>query len=202
MKFPEQVVLAGQHIELRPLLASHHDELCNVVCDGDLWRSSVALVPSPQEMAAYIQTGLSARTEWHGAPFVVIERRIGRVVGHIAYRRIHLRDSRLEIGSIFIRRDQQGSAAFVESCRLLLCHAFQELDCARAEFFTDARNLVARQAIRALGATEEGVLRSHYLAADGGRGDTVCFGVLRDEWPEIRGLLDRRIAAKAGASFS
>ena len=62
--------------------------------------------------------------------------------------------------------------------------------------------MVARQAIRALGATEEGVLRSHYLDADGGRGDTVCFGVLRDEWPEIRGLLDRRIAAKAGASFS
>ena len=201
MKCPEQVVLTGRHVELRPLSAAHHDELCDVVRDGELWHSPAALVPTPTEMAAYIESGLHARAEGHGSPFVVIDRCSGQVVGHIAYRRINLRDSRLEIGSIFIRRQQQGSATFAESCRLLLSYAFEELGCARAEFFTDARNAAARRAILALGVVEEGVLRSHYLDADGGRGDTVCFGVLRDEWPAARNLLDRRISAKAHESL-
>jgi RimJ/RimL family protein N-acetyltransferase len=44
-------------------------------------------------------------------------------------------------------------------------------------------NLPARQALLRLGATEEGVLRSHTLMTQGRRRDSIYYSFLRGEWP-------------------
>jgi RimJ/RimL family protein N-acetyltransferase len=51
----------------------------------------------------------------------------------------------------------------------------------RVEFKTDVLNLPARQALLRLGATEEGVLRSHTLMAYGRRRDTIYYSFLKGE---------------------
>jgi RimJ/RimL family protein N-acetyltransferase len=62
----------------------------------------------------------------------------------------------------------------------------------RVALRADARNTRSIGAILRLGATAEGVLRSHRVAPDGSRGDTAYFSVLADEWPRVRdGLLAR-----------
>ena len=47
----------------------------------------------------------------------------------------------------------------------MLAHAFEDLDCRRVEFKTDARNARSRAALSALPAVFEGVLRNHMIAA-------------------------------------
>jgi N-acetyltransferase len=37
-----------------------------------------------------------------------------------------------------------------------------------------------------IGATEEGILRSHTLMHDGRRRDTIYYSILRPEWEHIR----------------
>jgi RimJ/RimL family protein N-acetyltransferase len=65
----------------------------------------------------------------------------------------------------------------------MLQHAFGELEMLRVEFKTDVLNLPARQALLRLGATEEGVLRSHTLMTQGRRRDSIYYSFLRGEWP-------------------
>lgn len=55
----------------------------------------------------------------------------------------------------------------------------------RVAFRTDVRNAQSRKAIEKIGGTYEGTLRSHTLMLDGHRRDTVCYSILREEWPAI-----------------
>ncbi|MFC7666685.1 GNAT family N-acetyltransferase [Hymenobacter humi] len=54
------------------------------------------------------------------------------------------------------------------------------------ELETDSRNSKSREAMRRMGATEEGVLRHHRLTQGGIRRDTVIFSIIKPEWSELR----------------
>jgi RimJ/RimL family protein N-acetyltransferase len=66
---------------------------------------------------------------------------------------------------------------------LMLQYDFEELEMLRVEFKNDVLNLPARKALLRLGATEEGILRSHTLMTKGRRRDTIYYSFLRGEWP-------------------
>ena len=63
----------------------------------------------------------------------------------------------------------------------MLNYAFNELGMLRVEFKTDVLNLPARKALLRLGATEEGILRSHTLMTHGRRRDTIYYSFLKGE---------------------
>jgi RimJ/RimL family protein N-acetyltransferase len=69
---------------------------------------------------------------------------------------------------------------------LLLQYAFETLAFERVEFKTDMLNLQARKGLKGIGATEEGVLRSHTLMPRQRRRDTVYYSILKQEWPGIK----------------
>ena len=62
------------------------------------------------------------------------------------------------------------------------------------ELKTDARNAASRAAILRIGATQEGILRHHMLAAGGRVRDTVYFSILAEEWPDVKAGLERKLA--------
>ena len=64
---------------------------------------------------------------------------------------------------------------------------------------TDARNVRSRNAIERLGARFDGILRAAVLAADGVARDTAYYSILAAEWPEVRGLLEEKLARGAPA---
>jgi RimJ/RimL family protein N-acetyltransferase len=63
---------------------------------------------------------------------------------------------------------------------------------------TDARNVRSRTAIVRIGATFEGVLRSHrpsYVAGEEGvLRDTAVHSIVASEWPDVKAELERRLA--------
>jgi N-acetyltransferase len=63
----------------------------------------------------------------------------------------------------------------------------------RVEFKTDARNERSRAALAALPAQFEGVFRKHMLVRGGERRDSAYYGIIDDEWPEVRENLERRL---------
>ena len=77
----------------------------------------------------------------------------------------------------------------------MLSHAFDEWGCVAVEFRTHFFNFASRTAIERLGAKLDGVLRSHQLAPDGSRRDTVVYSILDIEWPAVRNNLNARLAA-------
>jgi len=56
----------------------------------------------------------------------------------------------------------------------------------RVEIKTDALNKYARNAVAKIGMVEEGTLRSHTQLIRNRRRDTIFYGLLSNEWEEVK----------------
>ena len=213
------VTLEGQHVRLEPLLREHEEALIAAAGDGELWKSTVTIVPDRANMAAYIETALHGQAEGNELPFVIIRKAAGDVVGSGELARASARapgtramddkrevvgttrfydikpaDRRVAIGYTWLALSAQRTAVNTESKLLLLTHAFEHWLCNRVELITDVLNQQSRTAILRLGAKEEGVLRKHLILPSGRIRDSVIFSIIAEEWPWVR----ERLAAKLG----
>ena len=66
------VTLEGQHVRLEPLSTTHEESLIAAASDGELWNSTVTIVPTRDTMAAYIEAALRGQTEGNELPFVIV----------------------------------------------------------------------------------------------------------------------------------
>ena len=82
--------------------------------------------------------------------------------------------------------------------KLLLLGAAFDSGFGRVKIQTDALNARSRAAIAKLGATFEGIVRRDKPRQDGTWRDTALFSILADEWPDVRGRLERRLAQNDG----
>lgn len=189
------VVLTGRHVRLEPVGPEHHDGLRAAVRDGDLSALAYTSVPYPDEIDAFIEAAVRAREAGEQLAFATVDLASGRVAGSTRFMNVRLEHARLEIGFTFLGRSWQRSAVNSEAKLLMLDHAFATLGLNRVEFLTDVRNAASRAAIARLGATQEGVLRSHMLMRDGFVRDSVVFSITAPEWPDLRERLRARGAA-------
>jgi N-acetyltransferase len=187
------VTLTGDVVRLEPLAREHSDALVAAASDGRLWEHWYTSVPSPDAMAADIESRLAMQAAGTMLPFVVRRLSDGVVVGESTYCNIEADVPRLEIGHTWTARSAQRTGVNAESKLLLLTHAFEQLGCIAVEFRTHWHNLQSRTAIARLGAKQDGVLRNHRRLPDGSLRDTVVFSILDSEWPAVRNGLRYRL---------
>ncbi|MET9487729.1 GNAT family protein [Nocardia sp. NPDC006630] len=189
-------VLEGKHVRLEPLGPEHHDGLCAAFSDGKLWELAVTLVPQPEGVGAFIEDALAAREAGTQLPFATIDLASGKVAGTTRFMNIVLPHRRAEIGATFIGKSWQRTPVNTEAKLLMLTHAFDVEALNRIEFLTDARNETSRAAIARLGATQEGILRSHMVMRDGWIRDSVLFSITATEWPTLKPRLADRLTER------
>lgn len=193
MKVPAPVTLEGEVVRLEPLAAGHQGELLEVALDPRIWEHGLSRIESGEDLREYIEQALREAQRGSSLPFLIRERTSGRAVGSTRYGSIEPAHRKLEIGWTWVAPAWQRTAVNTECKYLLLSHAFEELGADRVELKTDARNAASRAAILRIGATQEGILRHHMLAAGGRVRDTVYFSILADEWPEVKAGLERKL---------
>jgi RimJ/RimL family protein N-acetyltransferase len=195
--FAAPLTLSGQHVHLQPLSVSHHDDLIDAVKDGELWTHWYTVIPAPDSMQAEITRRLVLQSQGSMTPFAVVDTRSGRAVGMTTYMNIDAANRRVEIGSTWYRRSVQRGPLNTEAKRLLLAHAFEQLNCIAVEFRTHFFNQQSRRAIERLGAKLDGVLRSHQInnhpLAQGALRDTCVYSILASEWPSVKTHLDYQL---------
>lgn len=187
------VTLAGEHVLLEPLSTDHAESLIAAAADGELWNSTVTLVPSRENIGEYINAALQAQAGGRELPFVIIRKSSDTVVGTTRFYDIERNDRRVAIGYTWLSLSAQRTAINTEAKLLLLTHAFENWQCIRVELITDFLNEQSRAAILRLGAKEEGVLRNHMIMPSGRIRDSVCFSIIDAEWPEVRRKLLNRL---------
>ena len=128
-----------------------------------------------------------------GLAFAVTDQRTGALLGTTALNGFEPAQQRTEVGGTFFGRQLWGTHVNPVSRHALLSFAFEVLQVQRVAFRCDARNLRSAAAIERLGATFEGVLRSHRNAPDGTRADSAVFSILGHEWPPVRRQLRQRL---------
>ncbi|AMR29193.1 hypothetical protein A0257_20240 [Hymenobacter psoromatis] len=186
MDTSQNIVLENSRVRLRPLEATDFEALKAIAFTPDIWQYTVTRADDVLSLAAYIATAEQARQAGQRYPFVIIDRATGRLAGSTSYYNIDLDNQKLSVGYTWMGTEFQRTGLNRAAKHLLLGYAFDQLGCERVELETDSRNHQSQTAMRRMGATEEGTLRSHRILHDGYRRDTVIFSVLRPEWHELR----------------
>jgi uncharacterized protein len=192
----EAPTLEGRHVVLDALGPAHAAELFHALDDEEVWRYLPGAPPrDEEEMAAYVAgmlraSALGLRTVW-----VYREPRTSALIGMSSYVPPEEKLRSVHIGGTMTARAYWRSGVNTEAKLLLMTRAFEALGAVRIEWQTDNLNLRSQAAIERLGATREGVLRSHKPRRDGSRRDSVFYGLLADEWPAAKQRLLDRLAA-------
>jgi N-acetyltransferase len=195
----EPVTLEAGGVRLEPMSPDHRDGLVNAVRDGNLWELWFTAVPEPQEVPAYIETGLAGQRAGHMQPWVVRDIASGRVIGSTRYHDIVAGVDRVEIGYTWYGKSWQRTHVNTTCKLLLLQHAFETVGCKVVGWRTDNFNFKSQRAIEALGAKKDGVLRHHQPRRDGTVRDSVMYSMLVAEWPDARRHLQFRLERHANA---
>jgi RimJ/RimL family protein N-acetyltransferase len=186
------VSLEGKYALLRPPSFNDFDGLSTAVQDGEIWNNPYALFPNLGEMPQYLQ-GLVKKQKAF-LPFIIVHKRLNKIVGTTRYLNIDYDNHRLEIGHTWLAKSFRRTAINAESKLLMLQHAFENLNCIAVEIRADVLNEVSRKAIERLGAKQDGILRNHKIMRNGRIRDTVCYSVIQSEWPSVKeNLLQRMI---------
>ena len=185
----EETILQGTGVRLEPLSATHLAGLAEAIRDGELWKLPITFVPHPDDLPGFLHDAQRQFTAGSELAFATIDQASGKIVGSTRYRCIEAKHRRVEIGFTFIAASWQRSHINTEAKWLMLQHAFEVWQCNRVELLTDFRNQKSRAAIARLGATQEGILRSHMVMRDGYVRDSVLFSITSGEWVNIKASL-------------
>jgi len=194
INYSSNITLENTRLILSPLTLDHFDSLrVFAVDEPDLLKYSPSKFGTKDLLHSYIEKAIRLRSEGLKYSFVIYDKVKSKFAGSTSYLNISEFDMRLEIGSTWIGKDFQ-KTGLNRNCKfLMMSHAFKDLKIERLEFNTDARNIQSQKAIERIGGIKEGVLRSHMLMSDGIRRDTVCYSILKEEWPLIRNTVFKEI---------
>ena len=197
---PETIVLTGDFVRLRPLVAADAEATLN-------WRMShrsSLLNPGAQTV--------EAQAKWiAGRPrseinFVIEVLPTGAAVGMLSLIAIDLVNRRAESARFLIGEPEkvQGIPVAVEAMKLLYELAFKRLELRRVYGTVASDNGLMIKWQKFLGMKEEGRLRDHYFIQNRFQ-DAVCLGILSEEYekvalPRMKGLM--RAGAVAAESKS
>ena len=195
--------LTGTHVQLEQLRVDFAEEL---TAAGNQDRSTYGWTPVPptvEGMQRYIAGLLNEQQARTAVPFA--QRRIsdGALVGCTRYLRLEWwaggdLPAEVEIGGTWLAASAQRTSINTEAKYLLLSNAFDSWNAHRVSICTDARNTQSRTAILRIGASFEGILRSHRGSYAPGEEnvvarDSAMYSIIRSEWPAVKHDLKGRL---------
>ena len=195
-RWVEPVTLDGSIVRLEPLAPRHFDDLLLVAFDAPLWRWTIARPQDEAGLRQWFDTALANAAAGSEQPFATVGQATGRAIGSSRFLSIVPEHRRLEIGWTWVATAFQRTGANREAKLLQLTYAFETLGANRVEFKTHARNERSRTALAGIGATFEGIFRSHMIMPDGTLRDSAYFSVIADEWPAVKAGLEADLATR------
>jgi RimJ/RimL family protein N-acetyltransferase len=189
--------LEGEIVVLEPLGEEHADELWEAAQAPEIWEWLAHIGSERAYFDRWLEMSLESARAGTEGPFATRLRSGGVLVGSSRYLNVREWDKVVEVGWTWLHPSAWRTGANVEAKLLMLDHAFEELDCVRVEFKTDARNERSRAALTAIPAQFEGIMRNHMIVPDVGQRDSAYFSVIDSEWPQVRANLKGRLASGA-----
>jgi len=184
--FPDSLVLETPRVKLRLMQMDDFESLHSLAQSPALWKYFVKNLTDPTELRQWMNEAFQEREQGKRVPFVVIDKDEQKICGCTSFGNISFYDRRIEIGWTWLGEKFLGSGVNRQAKFGLLCYAFEILKMERVEIKTDNLNERSKAALRKIGATEEGILRSHMLMQDNRRRDSVYYSFLKDEWEKVK----------------
>jgi N-acetyltransferase len=189
-------VLEDERVLLRPLTAADLALfLPFAINEPDTWKYSNVSAKGEQGMKNYVNFALGERTTGREYPFIVFDKKTNEYAGCTRFYDIQPANSTLQLGYTWYGEKFRGTGLNKHCKFLLLQFAFEVLGAERVEFRADARNEKSIAAMKSIGCTVEGILRSNMPLQDGGRRDSIVLSILKGEWEGgVKSSLNHRLS--------
>ncbi len=178
--------LENEFVKLALLDLSNYKHLMDIATQENLLQYSPSDISTPDALEDYVKTAVDGYYHKTTIPFIIFDKTKNAYAGSTRFGLIHWQNKVLHIGWTWIGKEFQGTELNKNMKFLMLQYAFEELGFEKVEFRIDERNIRSRKAVEKLGATFEGILRKDTLMLDGFRRSTCCYGILKEEWSEIK----------------
>ncbi len=177
-------LLEDERVLLRPLAENDLEHLLPYAMqEADLWKYSLVSPAGEEGMKSYIAQTLAARKEGKEYPFIVYDKVTQQYAGCTRFYDINLPYQYVQLGYTWYGAVYHGSGLNRHCKYLLLSFAFESMKLERVEFRADANNARSIAAMKGIGCTAEGILRSHMPVGDGSRRrDSIVLSILKEEW--------------------
>lgn len=182
----KDLTLENERVRLRRIRITDRAALEQIVYEPAIWQHFVAQISTSDDLDRFVEQAVQDTLNGTRIVFAIIDRNTDRIVGSSAYGNLSEAERRIEIGWSWLCEQARRTGINREAKCALLHHAFEALECERVEFKTDVLNTAARSGLAAIGASEEGVLRSFNYMPGGRRRDVIYYSILRNEWPTVR----------------
>lgn len=173
-------------VSLRLVEAGDAAALATQAADRDMWQYFTVNLSDPEEMQKWVDKSLEEKEAGTRLPFTITHKPTGIIAGSMSIGNIFPYDLRAEIGWSWLGKDFRGTHVNRHAKFCMLRLVLEDWGYERVEFKTDVLNERAKKGLQKLGATEEGVLRSHMTMWNQRRRSSVYYSILKDEWPAIR----------------
>ena len=179
-------ILKNDIVKLIPMELAHVDGLFQAAQDERIWTHMSVELLTRESVELYVTDAVNKRESGTDFAFVIVDAQSDQIIGATWYLDISLQHKRLEIGSTWLNPSYWRTNLNTNCKYLLLQYGFEELGMQRIQIKTGHENIRSQQAIERLGATKEGVLRSHMIRKEGTIRHTVMYSIIQEEWPEIK----------------
>jgi len=179
----EHIILEDDVVLLRTLERTDFEHLLHfAVEEPEIWKFSLVAVEGEAGLRNYLDTAMDAREAGIEYPFIVFDKRNNQYAGSTRFYVMELENGSVLLGYTWYGNAFQGTGLNKHCKFLLLQYAFEILMLERVEFRADIRNHRSVAAMKSIGCTVEGVLRSNTILREGGRRDTIVLSILKTEW--------------------
>ena len=181
--FTTDYILENANVLLRPLRMSDLVNLMKFsIAEPDLWKYSLLTAAGSENLQKYIQVAETARTQQKEYAFIVFDKKRNEYAGSTRFYDIQPDYQTVQLGYTWYGKDFQGTGLNKNCKYLLLEFAFEKWKVERVEFRADNNNERSIAAMKSIGCTVEGVLRSNMPKREGGRRDSIVLSILKSEW--------------------
>jgi len=195
ISFPQNLVLEDERVLMRPMEKSDVDFLAPfAINESDIWQFYLTTINSRNDMEQYINITVDQRGLQKEYPFIIFDKKASAYAGSSRFYDIQLHNLATQLGYTWYEQKFQRTGLNRNCKFLLLQFAFEEWGLERVEFRADANNKKSVDAMKAIGCTVEGILRSHTPTYTGLRRNSIVLSILKDEWfSHIKENLEKKI---------
>lgn len=178
--------LENDRVKLSLLDLSNYKHLLEISQEKNLLQFSPSNISTHEKLKAYVQAAVDGYYHRTAIPFLIYDKEKQKYAGCTRFGLINYHNKVLHIGWTWIGHEFQGTGLNKNMKFLMLQYAFEDLNFDKIEFRIDERNIKSRKAVEGIGAKLEGILRKDTLMNDGFKRSTCCYGILVEEWEDIK----------------
>ena len=195
LPFEKDIILENDYVLLRPMSAEDIQHLMLFATnEPTLWKFSLLDAGSKENMQKYLTIALAKRASQDSYPFIVFDKIKNKYAGSTRFYDYQKSHNTVQLGFTWYGKEFQRTHVNRNCKYLLLKYAFEDLKIERVEFRADNNNTKSIAAMKSIGCTFEGILRSNCAAHDAGRRDSIIHSILREEWlTEKKALLKSKL---------